>query len=196
MLASLRRTASRTVSRPPIARASTGEVAPRTRRAAAPNGSRDSTRQPTIAPKASVSDGVAAAQLTAAMSAAARGEWGTTLAVLGASEPPTALRFSWDSLHVVAALAAAADANDESEARALFADARDRATLMVRRGPAGSRRLASVRYARAAACLDGQLGCADAQVRDDLTWSLLGPSEVHAAARERLSSWSSRTVAR
>jgi hypothetical protein len=53
-----------------------------------------------------------------------------------------------------------------------------------------------VRYARAAACLDGQLGCADAQVRDDLTWSLLGPSEVHAAARERLSSWSSRTVAR
>lgn len=133
-----------------------------------------------------VSDGVGAARLGAALRASNRGDWEATLAALNGATPPATLRFAWDSLYVVAALAAASDASDGDAARKLFTDARGRTTEMLRRAPGGSRRMLPFRYARAVACLDGHLGCSATQIRDDLTWALLGSREMHAAARDRL----------
>ena len=70
--------------------------------------------------------------------------------------------------------------------RRLREAARARATEVVRRGPAGSRKLAGVRFARGVACVDGHLDCARADVVADFTWALLGPEPMRREARARL----------
>jgi hypothetical protein len=137
--------------------------------------------------RAALSPADAEERLERARERADRGDWDGALASLTGRVPPAGMRFAWDSLYVVTALRAAADARDASEARRLREAARTRATEMVRRGPAGSRRLAAVRFARAVACVDGDLDCPRADVVADFTWALLGPSPMRREARERLS---------
>jgi hypothetical protein len=156
-----------------------GEVAPNA--AQVPNGSRTSN-----APDTPLSDDLAAVRLGTARDAAHRAAWQEAVDVLTDAVPPASLRFSWDSLYVVAALEAAAGARDPAAAHALREAVRDRATAAVRLGPAGSRRLVGLRFARGVACIDGALGCSLADVRADLTWALLGPEPMRREARTRL----------
>ncbi|AHG87926.1 hypothetical protein J421_0389 [Gemmatirosa kalamazoonensis] len=136
--------------------------------------------------RAALPDGQALARLRDARGAANRGEWRDAVDALANRVPPPALRFAWDSLYVVAALQAAADESDATVARGLREAARARATDAVRRGPAGSRRLVGLRFARGVACVDGGLACPLADVRADFTWALLGPPPMRREARLRL----------
>jgi hypothetical protein len=141
-----------------------------------------------------LTDARARSQLGAARGAARRGAWREALDALRQGLPPDQLRFPWDSLYVVSALEAAAGEPDADAARALREAARDRATDAVRRGPAGSRRLVGLRFARGLACVDGALACPASEVRADFTWALLGPEPMRREARERLMALDARTA--
>jgi hypothetical protein len=128
----------------------------------------------------------AASRFDAARDAAARGAWTETLAALADGVPPAPLRFAWDSLYVSAALSQAAVEPDPVVVRQLRQAARDRATDAVRIGPAGSRRVTGLRFARGVACMDGRLDCPRADVVADFTWALLGPEPMRRDASRRL----------
>ncbi len=128
----------------------------------------------------------AAERLARARREAGRGAWDEAVSALGDEVPPDAMRFAWDSLYVTAAVAAASATPNGGTAQRLREGARTRATALVRRGPAGSRRLVAVRYARGVACVDGGLACPRADIVADLTWALLGPPSMRRGAQRRL----------
>jgi hypothetical protein len=125
--------------------------------------------------------------LARAREARRQGDWNRVVDLLRDDVLPAANPSSieWDTLLVRGALRAGLR-DDERPDRELLELAHERASRVIANGPAGSRALVPMRYARATACLQGSLGCPMAQVREDLTWTMVFGRGADRTAAKRV----------